>query len=50
MVGVDAATIGDAAGNHPYLLSQAGVVAVTVAYVVVALGAGLFSFTRRDAS
>ncbi|MFK3979754.1 ABC transporter permease [Micromonospora sp. NPDC050397] len=39
-----------AGNNHPYLLSQVGAVAVTVAYVVLALGAGLFGFTRRDAS
>jgi hypothetical protein len=37
-------------GNHPYVLSQAGAVAVTVVYVVVALGAGALSFSRRDAS
>jgi hypothetical protein len=37
-----------AGSNHPYLLSQAGAVAVLVAYVVVALGAGALSFGRRD--
>ncbi|NJC85709.1 ABC transporter permease [Planosporangium mesophilum] len=39
-----------AGGNHPYLLSQAGAAAVIVVYVVVALGAGALSFSRRDAS
>jgi ABC-2 type transport system permease protein len=35
---------------NAYLLSPAGAAAVTVAYVVVALGAGALSFSRRDAS
>lgn len=39
-----------AGANHPYLLSQAGAVAVMVVYVVVAPGAGALSFSRRDAS
>jgi ABC-2 type transport system permease protein len=39
-----------AGSNHPYLLSQGGAVAVTVAYVVLALAAGAISFRRRDAS
>jgi ABC-2 type transport system permease protein len=38
-----------AGGNHPYLLSQGGAVAVTAAYVLVALLAGAISFKRRDA-
>lgn len=36
-------------GSHPYLLSRAGAVAVLVGYVIVALGAGALSFSRRDA-
>ncbi len=39
-----------AGGNHPYLLSQGGAAAVTAAYVILALGAGAISFSRRDAS
>ena len=39
-----------AGGDHPYLLSQAGAAAVLAAYVVVVLGAGAVSFSRRDAS
>ena len=39
-----------AGGDHPYLLSRGGAVAATVAYVVVALGAGAWSFGRRDAT
>lgn len=36
--------------GNPYLLSQAGAAAVAALYVIVALGAGAFSFRRRDAS
>lgn len=39
-----------AGSDHPYLLSQGGAVAVTAAYVLLALGAGALSFRRRDAS
>ncbi|MEV4759351.1 ABC transporter permease [Micromonospora sp. NPDC049559] len=39
-----------AGSDHPYLLTRGGAVAVAVAYVVVALGAGALSFDRRDAS
>lgn len=39
-----------AGGNHPYLLSPGGAAAVTAAYVVLALGAGAISLSRRDAT
>ncbi|WP_422769776.1 ABC transporter permease [Plantactinospora sp. WMMC1484] len=39
-----------AGSDHPWLLSRTGAVAVLVGYVVVALGAGSYSFCRRDAS
>ncbi|WP_344174274.1 ABC transporter permease [Pilimelia columellifera] len=39
-----------AGSNHPYVLSQGGAVAVTVGYLVLALGAGTISFVRRDVS
>jgi ABC-type transport system involved in multi-copper enzyme maturation permease subunit len=39
-----------AGGNHPYLLSQGGAAAVLAAYVMLALGAGAISLSRRDAS
>jgi ABC-type transport system involved in multi-copper enzyme maturation permease subunit len=39
-----------AGSDHPYLLSQAGAAAMTVAYVAVALGAAALSVSRRDAS
>jgi ABC-2 type transport system permease protein len=37
-----------AGSDHPYLLSQGGAAAVTAAYVLLALGAGAISFSRRD--
>ncbi|MFD0969113.1 ABC transporter permease [Plantactinospora endophytica] len=36
--------------NHPWMLSQAGAVAVAIGYAVVALGVAAFAFKRRDAS
>lgn len=36
--------------DHPYLLSRAGAAVVLVGYVLAVLGAGLLTFTRRDAS
>lgn len=36
--------------NHPYVLSQGGAIAVTAAYVILAVGLGAISFSRRDAS
>lgn len=39
-----------AGDHHPYVLSQAGAVAVTLGYACLALGAGVVAFGRRDAS
>ena len=36
--------------DHPYLLSPGGAAAVLAGYAAVALGAGMLSFSRRDAS
>ncbi|MFC0505154.1 ABC transporter permease [Micromonospora costi] len=39
-----------AGADHPYLLSPAGALVMLLAYVGVALGAGLIAFGRRDAT